>query len=158
MRISLLAMVAFGITAASAGNPQCNPKTWSHYDSSCCTVNNPCWIGEGDCDKDSECMDGLVCGKDNCEAGKGFDAKADCCHADVLQGYKLHNKAFCSHERGEQEYSFEDAVMECNADEKCWFFSGICADNRFQLCHNTDEVSESDTSSKCVFGKGKLFT
>ena len=45
---------------------------------SCCTSTNQCNIGEGDCDKDSHCLPGLKCGKDNC-IGDGFDKTDDCC-------------------------------------------------------------------------------
>merc|ERR1719187_2602352 len=33
---------------------------------SCCTASNPCGFGEGDCDANSDCADGLLCGEDNC--------------------------------------------------------------------------------------------
>ena len=49
----------------------------------CCTASSPCNIGEGDCDKDSECAAGLKCGQDNC---RGFNpsaqSNADCCIPD----------------------------------------------------------------------------
>lgn len=48
--------------------------------SGCCSSSNMCGLGGGDCDGDSECMPGLVCGKNNCVA---FDPKwnknFDCC-------------------------------------------------------------------------------
>ena len=44
-------------------------------DDGCCTDEKPCDVGEGDCDSDSECMDGLTCGDDNCPWGDGDD----CC-------------------------------------------------------------------------------
>ena len=59
------------------GNPECNSATWSSYDPSCCTAKNPCGIGEGDCDRNDQCLGYLVCGKDNC--GSGFPSTADCC-------------------------------------------------------------------------------
>ena len=60
------------------GNPKCDLKTMTRYDSECCSVDHPCGLGQGDCDKDSECSGGLVCGKDNC--GVGFNSTtADCC-------------------------------------------------------------------------------
>ena len=59
------------------GNPECNSATWSRYDGSCCTAQNPCGIGEGDCDRNDQCLGYLVCGKDNC--GSGFPSAADCC-------------------------------------------------------------------------------
>ena len=60
------------------GNPKCNPATWSKYNSECCSVKNPCGKGEGDCDKNTECIGNLVCGTNNC--GTKFpNSKADCC-------------------------------------------------------------------------------
>ena len=43
----------------------------------CCTSSNQCDIGEGDCDYDQDCADGLICGTDNCPSD--FPATADCC-------------------------------------------------------------------------------
>merc|ERR1719495_2334895 len=45
---------------------------------SCCTLDKPCFEGEGDCDEDSECRGNLRCGTDNCY-GEGFDDTDDCC-------------------------------------------------------------------------------
>ena len=37
-------------------------------------------MGGGDCDNDSECADGLVCGTKNCrDFYSNADVKADCC-------------------------------------------------------------------------------
>ena len=51
---------------------------------SCC-VGKKCKAGEGDCDYDSECEDGLKCGKDNClnsifDFGSPFQSTDDCCY------------------------------------------------------------------------------
>ena len=59
------------------GNRKCNPATWLSYDSSCCTAENPCGIGEGDCDEYNQCAGDLVCGVDNC--GPEFPSNYDCC-------------------------------------------------------------------------------
>merc|ERR1719312_53749 len=49
-------------------------------DWNCCTSQNPCPINQGDCDSDSDCQDGLVCGKDNCQAiYPNAHPAADCC-------------------------------------------------------------------------------
>ena len=45
---------------------------------SCCTSSNQCGVGEGDCDNDSDCQSGLVCGENNC-VGNVFDSGDDCC-------------------------------------------------------------------------------
>ena len=58
-------------------NAKCNSATWSSYDASCCTAENPCGIGEGDCDTHNQCAGNLECGVDNC--GPDFPSKYDCC-------------------------------------------------------------------------------
>ena len=45
----------------------------------CCTPYNKCAADEGDCDSDSDCQDGLVCGKNNCPDKPGFEKGDDCC-------------------------------------------------------------------------------
>ena len=61
---------------------------------SCCTEDNKCGEQEGDCDKDSDCLDGLKCGENNCasKSGSEWDAGDDCCYKPA-QGYRaLHPK------------------------------------------------------------------
>ena len=43
----------------------------------CCSVENPCKEGQGDCDDDDECLGSLVCGSNNC--GEKFFISHDCC-------------------------------------------------------------------------------
>ena len=66
------------ISYDTTGNPKCDPKTMTRYDRECCSVDHPCGFGQGDCDKDSECSDDLVCGKDNCDMAFN-NTRADCC-------------------------------------------------------------------------------
>jgi len=57
-------------------------KTGCHFynnDNNCCTQQNPCTKGEGDCDQDHDCIGDLVCGKDNCHDDLGFPWWGDCC-------------------------------------------------------------------------------
>ena len=53
----------------------------SNSDYGCCTSSNPCGVGEGDCDSDSECNADLICGLDNCHSlDSGWAASDyDCC-------------------------------------------------------------------------------
>ena len=46
----------------------------------CCTSSDPCGAGEGDCDKDADCIGSLRCGVDNCDASLGFPGSYDCCY------------------------------------------------------------------------------
>ena len=50
---------------------------------SCCTPDNQCNVGEGDCDTDKDCQPGLTCGTDNC-IGASFEATDDCCYSGEL--------------------------------------------------------------------------
>ena len=43
------------------------------------TYNYPCGNTQGDCDHDSECQDGFICGNDNCAPAWNFPSSADCC-------------------------------------------------------------------------------
>ena len=47
----------------------------------CCSHNNKCNVQEGDCNSDSDCMDGLICGKYNCEKTDDlwWNQGDDCC-------------------------------------------------------------------------------
>ena len=46
----------------------------------CCSTSKQCSEGQGDCDKDSECLGNLVCGRRNCDDSKFPDYdKTDCC-------------------------------------------------------------------------------
>ena len=61
--------------------PNCDgvPSTgWS-----CCSSSNPCNVGGGDCDTDSDCAGSLRCGNNNCRAigipGSNWSSSADCC-------------------------------------------------------------------------------
>ena len=52
---------------------QNGPVYWT-----CCTTDNPCKEGEGDCDYNYECVGDLVCGTDNC-IGAEHPSTGDCC-------------------------------------------------------------------------------
>ena len=47
-------------------------------DNACCTWQNPCDLGDGDCDAHFQCKGLLRCGKNNC-GGPPFDPEDDCC-------------------------------------------------------------------------------
>ena len=51
----------------------------------CCRNDGPCSVGEGDCNRDSECADGLRCGNNNCKndfstAESVWRRWDDCCY------------------------------------------------------------------------------
>ena len=55
----------------------CDGSTDDGY-GSCCTADNPCSLGEGDCDNAEDCEEGLTCGSNNC-VGDNFSSTHDCC-------------------------------------------------------------------------------
>lgn len=50
--------------------------------SGCCTENNKCGVMEGDCNSDSQCLEGLKCGTGNCIVthGSSYDSGDNCCY------------------------------------------------------------------------------
>ena len=61
-------------------------------DGSCCTSTNPCAMGEGDCDSDSDCAYGLECGTDNCQYfDSAWPSTSDCC----AKGNKIMHLKVC---------------------------------------------------------------
>ena len=73
---------AVGCGEWQPGDDCCYDPTLSRYTpvceggDSCCTDKFPCGLGEGDCDDDSNCKEGLKCGNDNCF--KKTNNKRDC--------------------------------------------------------------------------------
>ena len=64
-----------GITGERCEKGGCNGA------SGCCSSTNKCREWEGDCNSDSDCLDGLRCGTDNCprKYGHEWDLRDDCC-------------------------------------------------------------------------------
>jgi len=62
--------------------PRCKGK-WHH----CCTSKKKCGMGDGDCDKDSDCIGSLVCGTDNCP--KRWGKTKDCCTKKGFRNVRL---------------------------------------------------------------------
>ena len=67
-------------------------------DERCCQIHNPldqkesrrCGIGEGHCDYDEDCMEGLVCGSCNCPGDDTTGANcADCCTLQSIHDQNL---------------------------------------------------------------------
>ena len=70
--MKLLLLLSFTIAATVASN--CNGGD------SCCSAENRCTLGDGDCDSDDECAGDLVCGDDNCfMQGQAWNSGDDCC-------------------------------------------------------------------------------
>ena len=67
---------------SSAQDQRCNGVPSINW--SCCSSNEPCGVGGGDCDRDSDCLGSFKCGNNNCQADFPGDASwptsADCCY------------------------------------------------------------------------------
>ena len=46
-----------------------------------CTSSNPCGEDQGDCDLNGHCIQGHICGTDNCRSSLGFESFYDCCYS-----------------------------------------------------------------------------
>merc|ERR1712072_1150613 len=63
---------------AQVGGFKIDPRCDGKNPDDCCTGDNQCSEGGGDCDTDHHCQGRLICGDDNCDVGAGFDDD-DCC-------------------------------------------------------------------------------
>ena len=50
---------------------------------SCCTLDFPCTVGQGNCRVDEECEGDLLCGLGNC--GKSFSLYENCCTGVIIE-------------------------------------------------------------------------
>eukprot|EP01064_Diplonema_japonicum_P018641 TRINITY_DN2733_c1_g1_i5.p1 TRINITY_DN2733_c1_g1~~TRINITY_DN2733_c1_g1_i5.p1 ORF type:complete len:355 (+),score=54.39 TRINITY_DN2733_c1_g1_i5:54-1067(+) len=108
-------------------------------------VNTQCKLGEGDCDTDSECVDGLVCGHNNCKTMHPAEADlymplADCC--EVIQPLHLD---YCVKNPG---CGF--GVGDCDDDTHC--DAGlVCGHNNCRAMNpSTDPVLIHHKADCCV--------
>ena len=63
---------------------RCSGSLSNSSNSLCCTNENKCEKGMGDCDSDSECAKELICGVNNCKTdfsheGSNWNWYDDCC-------------------------------------------------------------------------------
>ena len=81
MLVVLLILNVFGRSIAQ--DTTCNGVPSTNW--SCCDPENPCEVGGGDCDRDSDCSGSLKCGNNNCQndfsvEGSNWSSSADCCY------------------------------------------------------------------------------
>jgi len=77
---------------------------------SCCSETNKCGDMEGDCDNDDQCIDGFVCGTNNCPKTSTFEDTDDCCVNSKCTGGDS-----CCSETNQCGYMEGD----CDNDEDC---------------------------------------
>jgi len=72
---------------------RCKGRNYDEVGRGCCTIAQPCGLGEGDCSSkddggtfndNKDCLPGLVCGSNNCKKfGLWYHEKDDCCEEPV---------------------------------------------------------------------------
>ena len=73
------------------GNPDCvrgKSAFRTDWPKSCCTETKPCAIGQGDCEKDIDCLGNLICKEDSCP---GTRVLRDCCQKGASSLKKDHS-------------------------------------------------------------------
>ncbi len=122
-----------------------------------CTLCGPCGFGEGDCDDDLQCQDGLFC-LDDVGADYGFDETIDVC------GHQANR--FCPLPPGHRDYCEVCGPCDlgegnCKADSECSALSLECVENvgaRFGFRRGTDVCLFAGTGGECPFAPGhRLF-
>ena len=73
------------IVSTSAAPTACQnipipPNGCNAENNGCCKPSNQCLEGQGDCDKNDDCLGNLLCGDNNCNRQLGFSASNDCCY------------------------------------------------------------------------------
>jgi len=137
--ISTLKAEIFDISTDLAEATRCTAVDWSW---NCCTTANPCSLGKGDCNSDSECGGDLICGVDNCQRDFGFGhINADCCIDASMLRHHVSEECTCqtmtitlngtvvSHQ-GSRASDYQESVMVnghpswINADNAIWYSDG----------------------------------
>ena len=132
----------------------------------CCTPNFKCGEGEGDCDKDSHCNDGLVCGTNNC--GPDFPTGFDCCTAmtnsqSATCQFENHNSTtnytmdlLCDHET--VVFSASDCGLQSLQNVSCKDQAGnidlfqpeVNYDTETVSCSACDQSNNVEINSNCL--------
>jgi len=79
-------------------------------DDSCCSADNQCHRGEGDCDNDGQCYGALKCGENNCGNRPEFDESDDCCEGEDFKdpGSEIVTRCMCGKKGPSEEEDFPD--------------------------------------------------
>ena len=181
--------------ASLIDNGECDPVNFNNFcnfdgndcskcdgavlDWSCCSAKSPCGIGEGDCDFDTECQHGLICGKDNC--GPLFsNSKYDCCveylNLNISHTYLCPNSAnvgngicnaennniICNYDGGDccpNTHLIKNGVCEYNNyNHACLYDGGDCcfeySGNRGHYINTDKQCSFIHNHEMCNFDGG----
>ena len=116
---------------------------------STCSLDSPCPHGQGDCDSDSQCVDLLVCGTDNCKNGpRGLDCCTSTCHNDS----GCSNQE-CITDAGQCRLdSYSTDWSKCSLDSPCADGEGDCdqhIDCEGALLCGNDNCASGPTGMDC---------
>merc|ERR1712106_181519 len=109
---------------------------------SCCSKEEPCKEGGGDCDDDEDCSGSLVCGRNNCQDFNPLaTTSADCCKKNKCSGMS-DERSCCS-----KEEPCKGGGGDCDDDADC---SGslVCGRNN---CQEFNPLAT--TSADCCMNK-----
>ena len=126
--LSVLVVLAVALGHSNAA------ETADPYDWDYCTEEEPCREDMGDCDRDAECEDDLVCGKNNCNSVLGLDVSTnmDCCRQPQVMDWEWcssHNK--CGHGEG-----------DCDSDDECETGTTCGTNNCLTLGTSTNQYKD----------------
>jgi len=95
----------------------------SNMDWSCCTPSNPCNVGDGDCDSDSDCVSGAMCSHD---VGSNYGAASsfDVCETAVKNCSPANEDWNCCSATD----PCDDEEGDCDADSEC-MVDMVCTHN-----------------------------
>merc|ERR1712183_614296 len=96
----------------------------------CCTTGTPCIQGEGDCEDDTDCADGLMCGENNCKNfGDFFHERDDCC---VKQELRCRGRHFDTERCCTKENPCVEGEGDWDSDDDCGL-NLVCGDNNCKM-------------------------
>ena len=83
---TFIILLAIFLQRCHSQDSRCNGVPSTNW--SCCDHNNPCGVGGGDCDRDSDCLGDFKCGNNNCRndfanEGGSWSYNADCCYGKI---------------------------------------------------------------------------
>ena len=99
-----------------------------------CTVEKPCGVHQGDCDYNVDCLEGFICGFNNCQGSLGYDPEVDCCYEALL---------------GEEDFCA--AGIPCAVDEGDCDSNEECENELFCGSNNCPNSHGFDLEVDCCF-------
>ena len=82
-----------------------------------CSLEKPCYEGEGQCYSHKQCSGTLKCGKDNCPTESGYGPENDCCYDYCGKWLDMENGMITSPEYPNPYNNFEECIWTISAQE-----------------------------------------